>query len=155
MNEITKKIFKLLEDHKIPYETFEHEIAMTCEEASRARNMPLKYGGKSLLFKDKRGFKLFTLPAHKKAINKKIRKILSSQKLRFATHEELKDLAGVKSGALPPISKGLYEFDHYVDKSLLENDKIVFNAGVLTITIILKMKDYLKLIDASFCEFCD
>ena len=37
----------------------------------------------------------------------KIRKILKSQRLRFATKEELLDLAGVVKGALPPFGRDL------------------------------------------------
>ena len=153
MSVVSEKILAILKKHNIDYETIEHEGATTCEEASALRNMPLRYGGKSILFKDKSTFRLFTLPANRKVENAKVRKILKSQKLRFATKDELKELAQVEKGALPPISKDLYSFDHYIDKSLLENELIVFNAGILTLTVILKMSDYLKIIDATFCEF--
>lgn len=153
MNELTKKIIKILDDHKISYDTFEHAKAMSCEEAATLRSMPLKFGGKSILFKDKNGFKLFTLAAHKKVDNTKVRKILKSQKLRFATNEELKSLAGVEKGALSPIGKKLYPFDHYIDNSILENEYIVFNAAVITLTVVMKVSDYLKIVEAQFCDF--
>lgn len=153
MNEVSKNILEILNQHQIEYETIKHDRAVTCEQAANLRNMPLKYGGKSILFRDKKAFRLFTLAANKKVDNAKVRKILKSQKLRFATNEELKQLAGVEKGALPPISKGLYLFEHYIDISLLENELIVFNAGILTLTIVMKMKDYLKIVDATFCEF--
>lgn len=153
MNDVTKKILEILQINKISYETIEHEIASTCEDAAQLRSMPLEFGAKSILFKDKSGFKMFTLPANKQIDNSKVRKILKSQKLRFATLEELKNLAGVEKGALPPITRDLYDFEHFIDKLILENSKIVFNAGILTMSIIMNLEDYLKLIDKNFLDF--
>jgi len=153
MNTLTEKLTKLLHDKGIEFEERDHPPGETCEAAADARGEDLKIGGKTLLFKDKRGFYLFVLSAAKKVDNNKIRKILKSQKLRFATTVELKELAGVEKGALPPIGRDLLPFDLYLDKSILENEKIAFNAGILTKSFILKLEDYLKLVDPIICEF--
>lgn len=148
---ITEKIFDLIKDFN--YELIEHTPAQSCEESARLRGSHISIGGKSILFKDKSDFRLFTLPANKEVNNKSVRKILKSQKLRFATQQELIQLAGVEKGALPPFGRPLYPFDHYIDRTLLENEFIAFNAGKLTTSVILKMKDYLSIVNPIIDDF--
>ena len=154
MKNLTEKLRELLQSNNIQFEEREHIAGATCVSAADARGEDLRIGGKTLLFKDKtNSFKIFVLSAAKKADNNKIRKILKSGKLRFATKEELKDLAGVEKGALPPFGRNILPFDLYLDKSILDNEKIAFNAGVLTTSFILKVEDYLKLVDPIICQF--
>lgn len=154
MKNLTERLRELLQEKNIPFEERDHPAGSTCETAANARGEELKIGGKTLLFKDKKGeFHLFVLSAAKSADNNKIRKILKSQKLRFATEEELHELVGVEKGALPPFGRDLLPFDLYLDKSILENEKIAFNAGVLTKSFILKVKDYLEVVDPIICQF--
>jgi len=112
-----------------------------------------KLSGKSLLLKDKSCFHIFTLRGDRKSDNKKIRKILNSHKLRFATDEELLEVAGVISGCLPPFGRPLIDIDHYIDEELLQNEFISFNAAIADKKVRLKMEDYLKMANPSICEF--
>lgn len=153
MKNLTERLRELLQENNISFEERDHPAGSTCETAANARGEELKIGGKTLLFKDKRGFHLFVLSAAKQADNNKIRKILKSQKLRFATKEELLELVGVEKGALPPFGRDLLPYDLYLDKSILENEKIAFNAGILTKSFILKVKDYLEVVDPIICQF--
>lgn len=138
-NEYNQKILNYFNQKDISFET------------SFERNPT--HGGKSLLLKDKTDFRLFTIRADQSADNKKIRKILGSQKLRFATPEELLSVAGVVSGALPPFGRPLIEIDHYIDEQLLENEFIAFNAAIIGERVRLKMTDYLTLVNPTVCEF--
>ncbi len=112
-----------------------------------------KLSGKSLLLKDKEGFRLFTIRGDRKTDNKKIRKILNSQKLRIATDEELLAKAGVVSGSLPPFGRPLLDVDHYIDEELLLNEFICFNAAITDKKVRIRMEDYLKMVNPSVCEF--
>jgi Ala-tRNA(Pro) deacylase len=137
--EYKEKIFDYLNENNIQFDTdFEHIKAQ---------------GGKSILFKDKRSFSIFTLRADKEIDNKKVRKILNSQKLRFATADELMEVAGVISGALPPFGRPFIDIDHYLDKSILESEYIAFNAAIKGHRIRLKLSDYLKAINPTLCDF--
>jgi Ala-tRNA(Pro) deacylase len=150
---LTEKILDYLESNNISFKEVDHDIAPTCEDSARLRGEDIRIGGKTLLFKDKKSFKLFVISAALKVDSNKVRKILSSSKLRFATNDELKELCGVEKGALPPFGRPLQDFDLYVDESIKANDLIAFNAGLLTKSIIFKTTDYLKLIDPIFCNF--
>ncbi|WP_212668834.1 YbaK/EbsC family protein [Pseudoalteromonas sp. NBT06-2] len=83
----------------------------------------------------------------------KVRKILKTQKFRFTTEEELKAICYVEKGALPSFGKPIYPYDLYLDESISYNDKIAFNAGILTKSCILNTQDYLTLIQPQYCEF--
>lgn len=144
-----EKIILYLKKNHVDYEYLEHEATTTCEEAAKVRGIDQSLGGKSLLFKDKKGFKLFSLSSALTADSKKIRNILSSQKLRFATEDELMELAGVPKGALPPFGNPILPFPHYIDESLFQFERIAFNPGILTASIILKTSDYLPLVRSS------
>lgn len=150
---ITDQIRNLFVDNNINFREVDHEPAPTCELSANARGESQHAGGKTLLLKDKKGFKLFVISAVLEADSKAIRKILRSPKLRFATEEELLDLAGVVKGALPPFGRPILPFDLYIDESIFKNEIIAFNAGILTKSFILKVEDYLKLIEPIKCSF--
>jgi len=151
--DITKQIRNLLNKNDIEFEEIDHEPVITCEESAKARGCSQEIGGKSILFKDKSDFRLFVMSAALQVDSKKVRKILKSSWLRFATNEELWEMAGVEKGALPPFGRDILPVDLYLDESILKNDKIAFNAGMVTKSIIMTVKDYLKLIDPIICSF--
>ena len=128
------------------FEEVEHGETLTCEDSAAARGKDKRIGGKTLLLKDKSGFRLFTMSAALEFDSQKARRILSSQKLRFATQEELKDLTGAVSGALPPFGRPVQDLDLYVDQSVLDNEEIAFNAGLLTCSFIMNTKEWFELV---------
>jgi Ala-tRNA(Pro) deacylase len=150
---ITERIRHLLESNQIDFKEIDHLETRTCEESAEARGEELKYGGKTILFKDKSDYRLFVISAALQIDNNKVRKILGSQKLRFATHEELMNLAGVESGALPPFGRDILPYDLYLDESIVQNEIICFNAGLLTKSFIMKTEEYLNLNDYKVCQF--
>lgn len=147
--ELEKSILDFLHAHHIEFEYLEHEPTPTCELSAKARGIEQRLGGKTLLFKDKASFKIFTLSSALEADSKKVRHILKSQKLRFATADELQELAGVQKGALPPFGRPILDFDHYIDESIYQNDILAFNPGILTKSVIMKVEDYLRLVPNS------
>ncbi|MBT3584652.1 MAG: hypothetical protein HN509_07080 [Halobacteriovoraceae bacterium] len=151
--ELTAKIRALLKAKKVAFKEVSHAPATTCEESAKARGEEVRIGGKTLLFKDKRDFRLFVISAAKQVDSNKVRKILGSQKLRFATTEELAELCSVEKGALPPFGRDILPFDLYLDQSITENQKIAFNAGDLHLSFIMEVSDYLNLVEAKVCSF--
>lgn len=144
------RVLEFIESSKIPFQHISHAAANTCELSARARKEPIEIGGKTLLFKSKKNFHLFVLSAAKEIDSNKVRKIVRSQRLRFASEKELYELAGVVKGALPPFGEPILPFELYLDESILRNDRIAFNAGLLTESIILNCTDYLEIIQANF-----
>jgi len=57
--------------------------------------------------------------------------------------DQVKSITDVEIGAVPPFG-GLFTISLYVDKSLSENETIVFNAGSHTKSILIKYSDFEK-----------
>jgi len=55
--------------------------------------------------------------------------------------------------SVPPFGKSILPFDLCVDLSITANEKIAFNAGFLTTSIIMNCGDYLGLVSAEVFDF--
>lgn len=150
---VYEEIKKLLAAHGIQHREVHHEPTRTSVESAKARGEDLAIGGKAILMKIGQDYKLFVLSAAKKIDSQKIKDRFGEKKLRFATPEELMELTGLEPGAVPPFGKPIIPFDLYVDVSITANEKIAFNAGSLTDSIIMSRKDYLKVASAEVFEF--
>jgi Ala-tRNA(Pro) deacylase len=54
-------------------------------------------------------------------------------------------MTGLPRGAVPPLGRPIPPFDLFVDDSILENEKIAFNAGSLTTSIIMSVEDCVRI----------
>ena len=141
---IHEAILKMLEEAAIDYRHLTHEPTRTSAEAARVRGLSMRMGGKALLMKAGTGdrFVLVVLSAALKLNSNAARHELGVDRLRFATLDELKELTGLVPGAVPPFGAPILPFPLYVDQSIAGNDRIAFNAGSLTDSIIMSMADY-------------
>jgi prolyl-tRNA editing enzyme YbaK/EbsC (Cys-tRNA(Pro) deacylase) len=138
-------ICTLLTDKHIVFRTVHHQPTFTSEESAAARGEDIKIGGKALLMKVDNDFKLFVISAPLKADSKKIKHHCKAKSIRFATKEELLELTTLVPGSVPPFGRPILNFDLFVDSTIVENEKIAFNAGLLTDSIIMNTSDYLAL----------
>ncbi|MBW8189450.1 hypothetical protein K0504_00255 [Neiella marina] len=161
MTAIGQQILALLQQQHISYRHVHHQAASTCEESAAQRGLPMAIGGKSLLFRTRSSsnsphqanFAMIVLPADKQVDSNKVRGFLGCQKLRFATADELMELAGVEKGALPPFGNRLLAVPMYLDRQLQTNQQIAFNCGVTTESVVMAMADYLTLIEPVWGDF--
>lgn len=148
MSVAKEKILKLLQKHKILFKTISHPPVRTSIEANKVRpGFSLHQGAKSLIlkvyFKNKLSkFIVVVLAADHKLDKKLLKQKLNAKNFRFATEEEVKKLTGVQPGGIPPFGS-IFGLKTYVDKSLLDNKTIVFNAGDRSFSIAMKLEDYL------------
>lgn len=153
-----KKIKLLLDAKEVNYEEKEHIETHTSEDSALVRGDKLSEGAKAILYKVQDYYYLFVLAADEKMDTKKIKqyfkdKGMKAKKTRFATPEELKEMTGLVPGAVPPFGRPILNFNLYVDPSLLANEFISFNAGSLTNSLRMKLKDYLKVSSATVFNF--
>lgn len=140
-----EKIKEWLSSKSIEFTEIHHVETKTSQEAAKARGEDLSIGGKTIVLKVSDTFKIFVLSAAKKLDSSAIRSHFSTKKTRFATRDELLELTGLEPGSVPPFGKPLIDLDLYVDNSIVNNEKIAFNAGSLTDSIIMSTMDYLEL----------
>jgi prolyl-tRNA editing enzyme YbaK/EbsC (Cys-tRNA(Pro) deacylase) len=142
MATVLESIRALLTREGMAFRELHHAPTRTSEDSARARGEPLEIGGKALLMKTGDGYALFVISAARKIDSAAIRRHLGARKLRFATAEELRERTGLLSGDVPPFGEPILPFPLYADDSVFENDRIAFNAGSLTDSIIMRVADW-------------
>jgi prolyl-tRNA editing enzyme YbaK/EbsC (Cys-tRNA(Pro) deacylase) len=142
---VLEQIRELLTREQVVFREVQHQPTYTSEESARARGEDIRIGGKALLLKIGDDIRLFVLPANCKADSAAIRNELGVRKTRFANREELWELTGLVPGSVPPFGRPILPFDLYVDTGIAHNEKIAFNAGSLTDSIIMPVEDYLRI----------
>ena len=141
-----EKIRNHLNAAGIAFHEIEHAPTRTSEESAAARGEDLSVGAKALLLRTDGLFRLFVLPADCKLDSAAIRRHLGVRKTRFATVDELSDLVGLVPGAVPPFGEPILPFELYADESVgVVTDKVAFNAGSLTNSIIMAASDWERL----------
>ncbi len=145
MAETLERIRVLLEAAGVGYDTVHHMPTRTSKESAQARGETLSVGGKALVLKVDDIFMLFVLSAEKRLDSVKIKRRFGAKRIRFATASELFGLTGLVPGSIPPIGRPLYDIDLYVDRSIEQNERIAFNAGSLTDSVIMSVSDYLEI----------
>ena len=153
MSVLLEQIRTWLRAENVGFREVHHEPTRTSEDSARARGEELRVGGKALLIKVDAAFRLFVLSAEKKLDSGAIRRRFEAKKARFATPEELVELTGLVPGSVPPFGPPILPFPLYVDPSVMANERIAFNAGSLTDSIILAVNDYARLAKPEVFEF--
>ena len=133
----------LLDAEGVAYRLLEHEPTRTSEDSARARGEPLEIGAKALVVKAGERFVLLVQSAARKLDSGKLRAALGVRRTRFASAEELLELTGLVPGSVPPFGRPILPFDLYVDRSVAANERVAFNAGSLTHSVIVSRDDYL------------
>lgn len=152
LHPLTHTITTLLEQNKYWFESFTHEEVRTSEEAANVRTgYSLSQGAKALIIKYKRkngfsDFAMFVLPGDRRFSSTKVKRILLAEDVRFATEEEVSRVTkGVLPGGVPPMGN-LFSISVYVDETLTQQEKIIFNAGDRRFSVGMFFKDYLQLV---------
>ena len=153
-----------LDREQVAYRYLHHEPTRTSDESARVRGEPLEIGGKALLLKvgdsasadgapDPGAFRLFVLSAVLKLDSAAVKARCGVKKVRFAEAAELQTLTGLVPGSVPPFGRPILPFELYIDESIARNERIAFNAGSLTDSIIMDTADYLRLAGGSVFRF--
>jgi prolyl-tRNA editing enzyme YbaK/EbsC (Cys-tRNA(Pro) deacylase) len=120
----------------------DHEPTFTSEQSARARGEALEIGAKALVIKTDDNYRLFVLPANRKVDSASIRRQLGAKKIRFADATELLELTGLVPGSVPPFGHPILPLELVADPALGDHEKIAFNAGSLTTSVIMPFSDY-------------
>lgn len=150
---VYERIRALLESHAVQFREVHHPPTRTSVESARARGEELSTGGKAILLKVGSTHRLFVLSAARKIDSRKIKDHFGEKNLRFATAEELEELTGLEPGAVPPFGKPVMPFALYIDVSITLNERIAFNAGSLTTSIIMGRREYERIAQGEVFDF--
>jgi len=142
-DDVLGRIRQMLTEAQVPYREVNHPPTLTSEESAAARGEELGVGAKALLLRTDDSYRLFVLPADRKLDSAAVRKQLGVKSLRFATREELSEATGLVPGAVPPFGEPILPFELYADVTVgAAHDKVAFNAGELTVSIVMSASDW-------------
>ena len=147
------KLLELFRKEGVEFQLYEHEAVHTSEEASRVRGVELKSGVKALLMKSADGsYLLADLAADRKVDIRRLQDASKAKKLRLASREEVISVTGCEPGSVHPFG-GLFGLPTYLDLSVMENEFVNFNIGLLTRSVKIRREDLVRLLGATEAEF--
>ena len=146
-------IRRLLQQHDKPFRELHHAPTKTSEDSAQVRGEPLAIGGKALLMKVDGEFALFVISAARRMDSAELRRALGARRLRFATTDELRTHTGLVSGDVPPFGPPILPFPLHADEPVFENERIAFNAGSLTDSIIMTVADWVDVAQPQCLRF--
>lgn len=150
---ISGKLKDYLDRHKVQYEVLTHQEAYRAPEIAHSLHAPEKEMAKVVIVKVNERFAMTVLPANWKVDIHRLRDVFLTNHVRLATEDEFKDLfPDCDVGAMPPFGN-LYGLDVYVDQSLIEDEKIVFQAGTHSEAIKMRYADFADLVHPRVAEF--
>ncbi|HWB13452.1 MAG TPA: YbaK/EbsC family protein [Pirellulales bacterium] len=153
MNQVNEALHSLLREAGVDYRTVRHDPTPTSADSARARGEELKVGGKALVIKTGDDFRLFVLSAACSLDSAALKRHFGVKKTRFADAGELESLTGLVPGAVPPFGRPILPLELFLDPSVLANERIAFNAGLLTESIIMPVADYIRVAGPVVLEF--
>jgi len=143
--EIPRRLIECLDENKVRYQVLQHPEAVSAQRIAQAEHVKGRHHAKVVIVKASDAHLMIVLPADHHIDLEKIEKAIGKP-VSLDKEQEFKSLfPDCAIGAMPPFGN-LYGLPTYVDKSLAEQDYIVFEAGTHTDTIKMGYRDYEKIV---------
>lgn len=141
-----------LRENNVQYQTQHHPTAYTAQEVAASEHLPGKMLVKVVMVLANGDMTVLALPAPQQVDLAKLRVVLGKE-VRLAREEEFSHVfPECEVGAMPPFGN-LYNVPVYVEKSLTEDETIVFQAGTHADTMSIQYKDFERLVQPQVAEF--
>jgi Ala-tRNA(Pro) deacylase len=141
-------------DHEhVHYDVLPHSLTFRARAVARSLRVPEQQMAKVVIVKVKDRFVTMVLPANWQVDLLRLRKIFGTPRVRLATENEIARLfPDCEVGAMPPLGT-LYGLPVYVDRSLTEDEDIVFEGGTHSEAIRMRYWDFAALVFPTVAEF--
>ena len=146
---IHERLKALLDREGADYRVVEHESEGRTEHIAKIRGNRTEQAVKSIVVmvrfgKNEPRYALANVPGDCRVDLKAIRALYGGSQSAFAPREKAEELTGCVIGAIPPFSFN-DQLQVLVDPLVLENEEIVFNAGRLDRSIMMRLDDYVRI----------
>jgi Ala-tRNA(Pro) deacylase len=149
---ILNRLREFLEMNKVPYSVHSHPQAYTAQEIAALSHVAGRMLAKVVMVKAGDELIMLVVPADRRVDFERVRTLLGRE-VRLATETEFRDaFPGCEVGAMPPFGN-LFGVPAYLDRSIEEDEEIVFNAGTHSLTAKLAFEDFVRLTNPSIGEF--
>ena len=149
---IPKSLIDCLKKNKVNYQVLSHEEVVTAQRIAQAEHVKGRHHAKVVMIKSGEQRLMAVLPADHQIDLKKLEKALGKA-ASLDSEKEFKSLfPDCAIGAMPPFGN-LYGIATCVDKSLAQENYIVYEVGTHTDAIRLSYKDYEKIVQPQVADF--
>ncbi len=143
-----EKLLDFLQSKNIPFRLVSQIAEGHSEEIAKIRGNDPHQALKAIVILAKNtkkdfAYHLAILPADQRINLTALQEYLQVKKVIFAPLDKAREVTGCEIGAIPPFSfvPGMRLL---VDPGIKDNEEVVFNAGLLTRSMFLQLKDYLS-----------
>lgn len=151
---IAASIVELLRRERIPYTWFQHKPGFTAQKEAAISHIRGRSWAKVVICMGDEQPVEAVLPAHYTVDLEQLRALIGVATLRLATEEELARLfPDLEIGAMPPFGAA-YGHRVYVERCLVGDPEMVFNAGTHTDAIRMHYSDFAELAKPCVGNFC-
>lgn len=144
-----EKLLAVLSAGDARYRLIHHAPEGVTSPASRLRGHPLSQAAKCIVARVKHGkkvnrFVLAVVPGDRRVSLEALRALWGGTYVSFATRETAEELSGCVSGTIIPFTFR-DDLELVVDRTLLEEPEMFFNAARLDVSVALDTEDYVRL----------
>ena len=147
------KVTDFLDSTSAEYEVMEHRPTFTAQRMAAEEHVPGMYVAKPVVIRADGQFYVCVLPACCKIDFDSLRDWLGAKEVELAEETEMAELFGdCELGAEPPFG-GLYGLPTIMDRSLGDDEYIVFQGGTHDSAIKMQMSEYIRIADPRILDF--
>lgn len=148
MADIHEQLRALLDKEGASYRVIEHEPEGRTEVIAKIRGNKVQQSIKSMVLqvrmKKENIYCLANIPGDCRVDFAGVKNHFQADSVAFAPREKAQELTGCVVGAIPPFSFN-DKLILLADPLIQENDEVVFNAGRLDRSIMMKLSDYIRI----------
>lgn len=149
LNSIHEQLRALLDREGASYRVIEHEPEGRTEVIAQIRGNRIEQSIKSMVLQVRMSrreniYCLANVPGDCRLDFEAVKNYFNADSAAFAKREKAQELTGCAIGAIPPFSFS-ERLQLLADPLIRDNDEVVFNAGLLDRSILMKLDDYLRI----------
>lgn len=147
------RVTEFLDESAVPYQVTEHAPTFTAQQMAAAEHEPGKYVAKPVIIKVDGKYIMCVLAACNKIDLGALKGQLGAKSVDLAPENEIGEIfEDCELGAEPPFGN-LYDLPVIMDKALVNDDHIIFQAGSHSQAIKMSMDDYRSLVEPKVLDF--
>jgi Ala-tRNA(Pro) deacylase len=144
-----------LREQHVPYEVHHHPPAYAAQRVAALEHVPGKMFAKVVIAFAGEQMVMLVLPAPARVNLLKLAEVMCTENVRLAREEEFAEaFPDCEVGAMPPLGN-IYHLPVFVDKTLAEDDRIVFQAGTHTESIEMSYRDFANMVHPRVADFAN
>ncbi len=148
-----ERLEQYFKEQRVAFDIKTHPEVYTAQEVAAAEHVPGRLFAKVVMATVDGRLMMLVLPGPFRVDTARLRAALGARDARLAKEDEFAKLfPDCELGAMPPFGN-LYNVPVVVDRSLMQDPKIVFNAGTHRDTMTVGFNDFERLAQPKVAEF--